>query len=612
MSKHLARPYLLLAGVMTLLVVAALACTTEKEVPVTVIVEKTVDKIVEVPVTVIVEKTVEVAAMADVPACDVKLGAPGKAGFPDRSLSAKQPTAYSDQELEAEQTLQVAVKYNLERLQPWQSPTDMGRSYNTWSYMGLTQFGGSIGQLRAGVALSYGVGDDELTYTWCLDPDAIYQDGTPVTAASIKKYWEWTAFPENQAAWGANLLHLLRFIRGFDKVETGETTDASGLIALDDLTLQTILKSPDPPFPARTAVWFSGIMKADHCIADKDECTRAPIGIGPYDAVIEPTTGNVTLTASANWWREPPLIQKIVMTVVGDQSVHQIMLENDELDLIYSDAVETPWAYAHDYLVDDLYFTPVPGMWMWVFDTTKAPFDDINVRAAITHAIDWDAIVNTVFQPGGVMTRGFQGIYMTCFNESYRNLPYGGYEFDVQKAKDFLAKSKYDVADFPDITVAMNRPKMIRAMEVAQEMVKDNLGIDITVIALEGGQQRPEAANLYRSSTGAMVPDPSSLMTELGHSKNSDSKGSNHFNRELDGLIDAANALALDDPGRCQAYNDAEQLFYDQYYMMMGLAQDDTAWLARPWVLGFETTFGLDWASLPWMRIGKRDASLYK
>ena len=84
-------------------------------------------------------------------------------------------------------------------------------------------------------------------------------------------------------------------------------------------------------------------------------------------------------------------------------------------------------------------------------------------------------------------------------------------------------------------------------------------------------------------------------MTELGHSANSAGYGSNHINPELDSLIDRANSLSIDDPGRCAAFQEAEQFFYQQYYTMMGLGLDDMSWLARPWLIDFEVTFGLDW-----------------
>ena len=607
MLKHLARQHALLAAVMAVLVVAATACTTEEQEappppPTSEVEEPTPEPKAAAP-----EPTPEPTAV--VVECATQFAPPGRGAYP-----ASGRVRYKDGlPVEEEQTLKIAIKSNIQSLRPWTSGTDIGRSYNSWGFMGLAQFGGQKGELRAGVATGYTLEDDGVTYTWCLDPEAIYHDGTPVTAQSIKHAWEWSAYPEQQVTWGANLREGMSRIKEFDEVEAGAAAEASGLVVIGDHTLQTVLTQPHAAWPSRLAVWLNGVFKAECYEEDMSSCNLRPVGVGPYEAEIDPVTGAITLTASENWWRTPPIIQRVEMTVVPDQSSHQTMLESNELDIVYADSFETPWAFDLDSpLWTDLHQVSNAGMWTWVFDTTKPPFDDINVRAAITHAIDWDTIAQTVFQPRPTVARGFQGEHMLCFNQEYSNKPYGGYDYDPDKAQVFLAESEYDLGDFPPVVVALDLSRMVASMELARDMVKESLSIDITVIALRPGQQQPKDANIYLHGAGSNIRDPSSLMTDLGHSANSASNRSNHINPELDSLIDHANSLSMDDPGRCAAYQEAEQLFYEQFYMMMGLGLDDMSWLARPWMIDFEVTFGLDWASLPWMRIGKRDPDLWK
>ena len=613
MLRQLPRPHPLLSGVMAVLIVAAVACSTEEqgapppdpvgqEAPPAQVEDPTPEPEAALP-----DPTAKPTAI--VVECATQLARPGRGAYPARGR-----VRYEDGlPLEEEQTLKVAIKSDIRSLRPWTSGTDIGRSYNSWVFMGLTQFGGQKGELRAGVATGYTLDDDGVTYTWCLDPDAIYHDGTPVTAQSIKHAWEWSAYPEQQVTWGGNLREGMRLIKGFDEVEAGAATEASGLVVVGDHTLQTVLAGPHPAWPSRLAIWLNGVFKAECYEEDMSACNVRPVGVGPYEAEIDPATGAITLTASENWWRTPPTVTRVEMTVVQDQASHQTMLESNELDIVYADSFETPWAFDLDSpLWTDLHQVSNAGMWTWVFDTTKPPFDDLNVWAAITHAIDWEKIAQMVFQPRPTVARGFQGEHMLCFNSDYSNKPYGGYDYDPEMAQASLAESEYDLGDFPRVVVAMNLPRMVTAMEMARDMVMENLGIDITVIALRSGQQQPPDANIYLHAAGSNIPDPSSLMTELGHSANSAGYGSNHINPELDSLIDRANSLSIDDPGRCAAFQEAEQFFYQQYYTMMGLGLDDMSWLARPWLIDFEVTFGLDWASLPWTRIGKRDPGLWK
>ena len=44
--------------------------------------------------------------------------------------------------------------------------------------------------------------DDLTVWTMKLREDAVFQDGTPITAADFKAYWEHGAKPENIVAWG--------------------------------------------------------------------------------------------------------------------------------------------------------------------------------------------------------------------------------------------------------------------------------------------------------------------------------------------------------------------------------------------------------------------------
>ena len=52
--------------------------------------------------------------------------------------------------------------------------------------------------------------DDLTVWTMKLREDAVFQDGTPITAADFKAYWEHGAKPENIVSWGGTRLTLER------------------------------------------------------------------------------------------------------------------------------------------------------------------------------------------------------------------------------------------------------------------------------------------------------------------------------------------------------------------------------------------------------------------
>jgi ABC-type transport system substrate-binding protein len=116
--------------------------------------------------------------------------------------------------------------------------------------------------LRQNFATGYSISDDGLTYLLHINPDAIFQDGTPITAQSVKDAWEYAAWPENQVGWGAILLHT-RAIEGMEAIESGDTLTTSGLNAVDNVTLEIKMVKFTPTWPLQMAVWMLGVFKTD-------------------------------------------------------------------------------------------------------------------------------------------------------------------------------------------------------------------------------------------------------------------------------------------------------------------------------------------------------------
>jgi len=164
--------------------------------------------------------------------------------------------------------------------------------------------------LRQGFATGYSISDNGFTYLLHINPDAIFQDGTPITAQSIKEAWGYAAWPENQVDWGAILLHT-RAIEGMSAIESGNALTTSGLRAIDDFTLEITMVKFMPTWPLHMAVWMLGAFKADQAINDPEGFRLNPIGAGPYRATYFDDTAKQEYTATSNWWGAAPVIKKI-------------------------------------------------------------------------------------------------------------------------------------------------------------------------------------------------------------------------------------------------------------------------------------------------------------
>lgn len=84
---------------------------------------------------------------------------------------------------------------------------------------------------------------------------------------------------------------------------------------------------------------------------------------------------------------------------------------------------------------------PIPSPWFVVMNTTKAPLDDVWVRKAIASAYDAETVKNHILGAGGPLA-GPVPASMLPGCEGITTYPY-----DLDKAREFLSKSKYSAAD---------------------------------------------------------------------------------------------------------------------------------------------------------------------
>ena len=89
-------------------------------------------------------------------------------------------------------------------------------------------------------------------------------------------------------------------------------------------------------------------------------------------------------------------------------------------------------------------------------------------------------------------------------------------------------------------------------------------------------------------------------------------RGPNFGSGDIDAALDHASSFRLDDPGRCAAWQTVENLLLDNYFYLPILPTSPHTYAVRPWVLGWQETFERFMATLPTMKVGLRDMSLYE
>ena len=281
-----------------------------------------------------------------------------------------------------------------------------------------------------------------------------------------------------------------------------------------------------------------------------------------------------------------------------------ILFENGEVDITIASAGKLPTVHEPSHPMNK-YITKIPntGMYFARINTSKPPFDDVNLRRALAHSVDFDKTTKAVIGAGGIRMTGVLQSSIECWDPDFK-----GYAYDVEMAKIYLAQSKYKTAENVPMIGIRSYPGHWNLWFTAwQAQWKENLGIAMNVHVMEQGQELPADINMYASSAGAMVPDPSFLLSAVSHSTG---LGAQHIDDELDAKIEVLEALPLDDPGRCETAQEIEREFWDKVYLMPMHASNFN-FLVQPWVLGFGAGNGIDFTTLPFMKIGVKDRSKY-
>ncbi|UXT85229.1 ABC transporter substrate-binding protein [Agrobacterium tumefaciens] len=154
--------------------------------------------------------------------------------------------------------------------------------------------------------------------------------------------------------------------------------------------------------------------------------------------------------------------------------------------------------------------------WFVVMNNAKPPLDDVNVRRAVASAYDSGTVVKHILGGGGPLAGPVPGAMLP----GCEGIP--TYPFSLEKAKEYLAKSKYSAADLAKFklevaAVAGSERFNNIALSLATNLKKIGLPTDVKAVRwadIGQAQTKPETAyNFVVFYDGAKVPDPNVFLT---------------------------------------------------------------------------------------------------
>ncbi len=357
--------------------------------------------------------------------------------------------------------------------------------------------------LAPSLADSWEASDDATQFTFHLNPDAKWHDGTPVTADDVLFTINWYANNSTLGESGALAPVYQGFLPMWDGIVgiteaagafaadgttvVPSTTPVSGVEKVDDHTVKITLAAPNAEFLVRLADMANVILPA-HALADQDANTietsdfakgtpGVTIGSGPYTLAAFTPDQSVEVAANPDYFKGAPKIDRIVFKLFADPSLAIAQLESGDLDLAFR---VPPAEYDRLSTIDSLNVisAPNPGIVRIVVATEKAPWNTKETRQAIAYAINKQAIVDSFYKGRARVLYGHPGF--TVYDDINK------YDYDPAKAQELLAAAGYAGepfrllydSTFPDANAVM--PLIQADMQAA--------GINVELLPTEGAE----------------------------------------------------------------------------------------------------------------------------
>ncbi|WP_028856466.1 peptide ABC transporter substrate-binding protein [Psychrilyobacter atlanticus] len=343
------------------------------------------------------------------------------------------------------------------------------------------------GKPEPAMAESVEVSEDKTVYIFHLRKDAKWSDGRSVTAEDFKYAWLRGLDPEVASEYA----YQLYYIKGGQDYFKGKgKREDVGLEVLDDYTLRVELEAPTPYF-LNLVTFFTYMPVRKDIVDQKPEGWAKDPGLtvsnGPFVVSKYKINDKIILTPNENYWnREDIKLKKMVLTMIIEGSTVLTAYDNDEIDVISG---QVPVQEIPKRQMEDSTFKTLPylGTYYYLFNVDREPTNDINVRKALSLAIDREAIVNQITKAGQMPATGFvpNGLIDSKGNDFRATA--GDYDMsttaNIELARKYLAKAGYaNGQGMPPVELMYNTSESHKAIaEAIQSMWKKNLGIEVTL-----------------------------------------------------------------------------------------------------------------------------------
>ena len=435
-------------------------------------------------------------------------------------------------------------------------------------------------KVQPGQAEKYEISDDGLTWTFTMRDGLKWSDGTELNAKDFEYTFKRIADTNVAAPYAETVIGM---IEGYKDAIDSKNPEKLNVKASDDgKTLTIKLAYPCSYFDKIVA--FGTMSPVQKATVEKngDSWATKPetyVCNGPYTITEWTPSEKIVCKKNENYkggWDSKKIVtDKLTFLLLEDSSASYAAYTGGTAQLIKDVPTEEIPTLKKD-KKDEFKVDTILGTYYLSMNLNKAPFNNKNVRKALSLAIDRDYVANTVMQ--GTYTPAYnyvgpsiidsEGMFFDNAKKANDGKTYisEDYKANLEEAKKALAEAGFPNGEgFPTITYSTNDAGYHKALAEYLQQAYKELGITMNIDIVDWSSFTPQRrAGEYEMARNGWVMDynDASNMIELFYSTNGNNDGK-YNNPAFDAAIDKSKVA--DSATHFAALHEAEKIVMDDY-----------------------------------------------
>ncbi len=388
--------------------------------------------------------------------------------------------------------------------------------------------------MEPSLAESWETSEDGLTWTFTLREGVTFHDGSEFDSADV-------VYSYNRII-DEELSNAFRF------------QNVASVAADGPRSVVITLTQPTPNLLERIGS-FKGMAILPEGAADQVDLTTEAVGTGPFQLESSDASSTV-LTAYEDYWGGTPSIGGVEFRYITEPAAALTALQNGEVqwtDNIPPQQIES--LQGDDTL--ELQTTPSVDYWYMSMNYARPPFDNRDVRRAISFAIDREAVAEAAWFGAA------QPNQTAIPEDSFFHNDYAPFERDPEQARQLLQQAGVQTPLRMGLMVTDEFPETVTAAQVIASQLGE-IGIEVSIETLDFATwlDRQGQGDFDAFMLGWLGNlDPAAYYQEQ-HQTNGPNNYQKYSNPQVDQLLQQG-ASETDEEARKQAYDQAAQLIVD-------------------------------------------------